>query len=151
MKMTSRACHGHRATRSCGGPSAALPATADYSNGDLHAVPATKPGCWLIKSVSPVPMLVWGDLRVAGRQRGQPRMEESRGRQAKRRLAFHRWLSDPFPSPKRCRWLSRGAGHRRLCPPRRRCAGASCSGSWGGKPRTHSQAQPSPPVPSAHV
>lgn len=65
---TSRSCHGHRATRSCGGLSVALFATADDSMAALGAGPggAHSAGCRLTKSASHATVLIWGELHAGG-------------------------------------------------------------------------------------
>lgn len=69
LKITSWSCHVTRATMRYGGLPVTLPAMADDSKGALGGegwvctpVPATELGRRLIKSVSHLTMLVWGDL-----------------------------------------------------------------------------------------
>lgn len=69
VKITSCSCHGHRATMRYGGLPVTLPAMADDSKGALGGegwvrtpVAGTELGLRLIKSVSHLTTLVWGDL-----------------------------------------------------------------------------------------
>lgn len=84
---------------------------------------------------------------MVGRWRGQSRMEGSRGKVAGRRLALHRRLSDPCPSPREAPMAVMRSGHLQVSTwgATERKVRDTEQGSFASVPLTAGQSPPAPP------